>query len=181
MNDIVYHGSPNPYLTKITANISTHQKKCIYATRKLVVALTFMGKGNGDLDTALSSVDGNIVLVERREGVLKSLYDKDGYVYVLDGSTFSSYDYLWKEELISFEPSIDIKEKIYYPNILNALIEEEKKGNITIYRYPNKPSYIPMDNSDLINKYIKYEENGHIGSIERLLSLYPEFKDKIQR
>lgn len=179
MENIVYHGSPNPNLKEISAHKSTHQKKCIYATRKLAVALTFMGKENGDLDTVLSSIDGKIILVERREGVLKSLYNKGGYVYTLDGSTFSSYDYLWKEEVISFEPSINIINKTYYPNILDALEEEEKKGNITIYKYPNRPEYIPLDNSDLIDKYIKYEQEGITGSIDYLLKIYPEFKDKI--
>lgn len=181
MENVVYHGSPDPNLSKIEAHISTHKKNCIYATKKLVVALTFMGKGNGDLDTMLSSIGGNIILVERREGVLKSLYDKEGYIYTLDGSTFSSYDYLWKEEVISFEPSIDIIDKTYYPNILTALEEEEKKGNITIYRYPNRPEYVPLDNSDLIDKYIKFEEKGLVGAIDDLLRIYPEFKDIIDK
>ena len=112
MNSVVYHGSPDN-LEVITSHKSTHQKNCIYATKKLVVALTFMGKGHGDLDTMLSSHDGHIELVERREGVLDTLYNKDGYIYILDGKTFNSYEYLWREEVISFEPSISIKEKIY--------------------------------------------------------------------
>ena len=179
MNSVVYHGSPDN-LDIITPHKSTHGKTCIYATKKLVVALTFMGKGNGDLDTMLSSRDGHIELVERREGVLESLYNKDGYIYILDASTFNSYDYLWREEVISFEPSISIKEKIYYPNILNALYEEEKNGNITIYKYPSRPKDVPLDNSDLIDKYIKFENKGIKGSIDYLLRIYPEFKELVK-
>ncbi len=53
-----------------------------------------MGKSKGDLDTRLSSVNGKPELVERRPGVLEKLYNKEGYLCVLDGTTFNHYDYL---------------------------------------------------------------------------------------
>lgn len=81
MNKIVYHGSPDGTIELLTAHRSTNQKKCIYATDNKVVALLFMGKGNGDLDTRLSSVNGKPELVERRPGVLEKLYNKEGYLY----------------------------------------------------------------------------------------------------
>ena len=69
MNNIVYHGSDNGNLKIIRANISTHQKKCIYASENKVVAMLFMGKGMGDLDT-VKLYDNEIpILVERREGL----------------------------------------------------------------------------------------------------------------
>lgn len=137
----VYHGSKNGNIETITAHTSTHQKKCIYASGSKVVAMLFVGKGKGDLDTMIATIDGKLVLVERRPGILNSIYNKDGYIYELDGSTFSHYDYLWSKEVISFEESIKPLSKTYYKNILEGLIEEEKKGNITIYRYPNRPVY----------------------------------------
>lgn len=134
-----------------------------------------MGKGNGDLDIDISSVDGKVQLVERRAGVLEKLYSKEGYLYELDSSTFNHYEYLWSLEVISFEKEIKPLNKIYYSNILEAIIEEEKKGNITIYRYPNRPESIPLDNSDLIEKYIGFEKRGLTGAIDDLLRIYPEF------
>ncbi len=180
MNKIVYHGSPHGNIELITAHKSTHQKNCIYASSNKVVALLFMGKGNGDLDTRIGSENGKPELVERRPGVLEKLYNKEGYLYELDGTTFNHYDYLWSQEVISFESEIKPLNKIYYPNILDALIEEEKKGNITIYRYPNRPKNMPFDNSDLIKKYISFENQGLTGSISKLLSIYPEFSDRIE-
>ncbi len=136
-----------------------------------------MGKGNGDLDTRISNVNGKPELIERRPGVLKALYDKSGFLYELDGSTFNHYDYLWSLEVISFENEIKPINKIYYPNILDAIIEEEKKGNLILYKYPNRPTDVPFDNSDLIEKYIKFEEKGLTGSVAMLLNVYPEFSE----
>lgn len=180
MDKIVYHGSPDGNIEFLMSRKSTHQKKCIYATDNKVVALLFMGKGNGDLDIRISSVNGKPELVERRTGVLEKLYNKEGYLYELDGTTFDHYDYLWSLEVISFEEKIRPINKIYYPNILDALLEEEKLGNIIIYRYPNRPLSMPLDNSDLIEKYIYFENQGLTESISKLLSIYPEFASRVE-
>ena len=156
------------------------QKDCIYATDNKSVALLYMGRVRGDLDTRLRSIDKKPEVVERRAGVFDDLYNKEGYLYELDGSTFNHYDYLWSLEVISFEKKIKPLKKIYYSNILAALEEEEKKGNLIIYRYPNRPKDMPIDNSDLIEKYIKFERQGLKGSIDRLLEVYPEFKEKVE-
>lgn len=177
---IVYHGSSKGNIELLNAHKSTHQKDCIYATDNKVVALLFMGKGNGDLDTRISSLDGKPELVERRPGILEKLYNKKGYLYELDGSTFNHYDYLWSLEVISFENEIRPINKIYYPNILDAIIEEEKQGNIIIYRYPNRPKDMPLDNSDLIEKYISFENQGLTGAVSDLLSIYPEFSRMVE-
>ena len=175
MNKVVYHGSPNGSVEVLRSHKSTHQKECIYATDNKVVALLFMAKGNGDLDTRLSNVNGKPELVERRSGVLERLYNRDGYLYELDGTTFEHYDYLWSLEVISFEKEIKPLRKIYYPNILDVIMDEEKKKNIIIYRYPDRPHDMPLDNSDLIEKYISFEEQGIKGAVADLLRVYPEF------
>lgn len=181
MENVVYHGSPDGNIELLKANRSTHQKECIYATDKVVVAFLFMSRGNRDLDTRISSVDGKLELVERRERVLDKLYNRAGYLYEVDGSTFSHYDYLWSMEVISFEKEIKPISKTYYPNILDVIIEEEKCGNIKIYRYPNRPKNMPLDNSDLIEKYMDYENEGLSGSIDKLLEIYPEFTSKVEK
>ncbi|MCI8778178.1 MAG: hypothetical protein HFI87_03415 [Bacilli bacterium] len=127
MQGIVYHGSSNGDIEVLEAHKSTHQKSCIYATDNKVVALLFACKGTGDLDTRISNVNGKPELIERRPNVLNTLYNKSSFLYELDGSTFNHYDYLWSLEVISFENVIKPLNKIYYPNILDAIIEEEKK------------------------------------------------------
>ena len=176
---IVYHGSDQGNLETINAHTSTHQKECIYATPDQTVAYLFMGKGKGDLDTMIATINGELTLVERRPGILNKFYNKDGYLYELDGSNFAHYDYLWIKEVISFELSIKPLRKIYIPNILEELNKREKEGKIKIYRYPDRPKNVPLDNSDLIEKYIMFEQQGLTGAINDLLEIYPEFKDKV--
>ena len=57
MKDIVYHGSLNGNIDSVKAHVSTHGKKCIYATENRTVAMLFMGEGKGDLDTVLAVDD----------------------------------------------------------------------------------------------------------------------------
>lgn len=181
MKKTVYHGSLNGNIEKLEARKSTHQKECIYATENRVVALLFMGKGKGDLDTRISNNDGFLELIERRPGVLKSIYDKEGYLYELDGTTFAHYDYLWSQEVISFEKTVEPLRKTHIPNILKAISEEEQGGNLKVYRYPDRPSDVPLDNSDLIDKYIRFERSGLTGAIDDLLDVYPEFKEEVEK
>lgn len=176
MDKVVYHGSTKGNIEILRANVSTHQKECIYATDNKVIAMLFMGRGMRDLDTVKGYDDGLPVLVERRQGVLERLYNKSGYIYELDGTTFNHYDYLWEPEVISFEKAIIPIKKIYYDNVLEALNNESEVGNIKIYKYPSRPNYIPLDNSDLIDEYIEFEQEGINGAIELLLKVYPEFE-----
>ena len=178
MKGIVYHESIEDNLEILTPKMGTHRKKCVYATRNKCVALLFANRGNKDLDTMIGTINRKLIVVERREGVLKELYDHKGYIYMLNDNTFSHYKYLWSKELISFE-EVKINNKIEIPNILKKLESEEVKKHIKIYRYPERPASVPLDNSDLIAKYKIFEEKGFKGSIDKLLSVYPEFKDRI--
>ena len=92
MENIVYRGSPHGNIEEFRINESTHKVKCLYAAEKKAVAMLFMGRGRGDLDTFISTHDGVPYIVERREGVLKNSYDHDGYLYEIDGSTFRHED-----------------------------------------------------------------------------------------
>lgn len=172
----VYHGSPRGDIEELTAHRSTHKKECIYATDNKVVALLFAGKGKGDLDVRISNNDGKPELVERRPGVLKNLYDKEGYLYELDGKTFEHYDYLWSLEVISFEHLIKPLKKTYIPNILDVIRKDAANGNLTLYEYPDRPKDMPLDNSDLIEKYVRFEEQGFEGAVLELIELYPELE-----
>ena len=176
MEKIVYHGSHDGNIEMIKSHVGTHQKQCIYATDNMVIAMLFMNRGMGDLDTIKIYDNGLPILIERREGVLERIYNTSGYIYELDGSSFKHYDYLWEPEVISFESAIKPIKKTYYDNILMTLNEEAKSGNLKIYKYPNRPNYIPLDNSDLIDKYINFELIGIKGAIKSLLAIYPEFE-----
>lgn len=180
MENKVYHGSPNGNIEKLVPHKSTHQKEGIYGTEQKVAAMLYMAKWS-DLDLRVSNVLGKLEVVERRKGVLKELYKKSGYLYKLDGSTFSHYDYLWSLEVVSFASEIIPLNKIYYSNILQAILEEEKKGNIVIYEYPHRPKNMPLDNSDLIDKFVNFEKRGLKGAVDDLLRVYPEFTSRVKK
>lgn len=120
------------------------------------------------------------MLVERRPGVLSNLYNKCGYIYELPGNTFEHYDYLWTPEVISFESEVVPIKVEYHENILESLKKMADNGLLKLYQYPSRPDYIPIDNSDLIDKYIWFENQGLNGSIDSLLKVYPEFKEQVE-
>lgn len=179
MEKVVYHGSPNRNITELNANKSTHNIRCIYATDNKTIAKLFMSRGRGDLDFVIGTNDGIPYIVERRDGVLKEVYNREGYLYEVDGTTFDHYDFLWEPEVISKEETIKTNNCTHYPNVLEELNREAKNGNLIIYGYPNRPKNVPLDNSDLIDRYIRFDNNGNHRAIDSLLSVYPEFKEEV--
>ena len=176
---VVYHGSSYGGLKVIKRNVSTHRKFCVYATDNEVVASLFLGRGNGDLNTIIGIADGEVYIVERREGVFEKIYNNSGYMYELDDKNFSHYDYLWSPEVISFEDENVISER-KIDNVLDRLYEFSDAGKLTMYTYPNRPFDVPFDNSDLIDRYIGFEKKGINGAIEDMLCIYPEFRDEVE-
>lgn len=85
---------------------------------------------------------------------------------------------MWDGEVVSSQ-----KEKIesckFISNVFDKMLEYESIGKMKIYRYPDKPDYIPTDDSDLVDKYINFEKMGHKGSLDMLLMYYPHLKDKV--
>ncbi len=71
-------------------------------------------------------------------------------------------------------------EEILVPNILSEIELMEKQGKIKLFRYPNRPCFIPADNSDLIDKYICFDKQRITGEIDSLLYVYPEFREIVE-
>ena len=74
----------------------------------------------------------------------------------------------------------DTDEKVisseYIENIYDELIKLDKEGLIKLYLYPNRPDYVPIDNSDLIPKVLRWYKKGF--NINNFYNIYPELKDK---
>lgn len=180
MEGKVYHGSSHSGIKKLERRVSTHNKECVYATDNEVIALLFTNHGNGDLDYVIGVDDSGLpYIIERRPGVFEKLYNTCGYIYELDGTNFNHYDYLWRPEMISFEEEEIISER-KIDNILEELQEKAKQGLIRVMRYPERLKDVPLDNSDLIEKYVRYYKNGKTNAINQLLSIYPDFKDRVE-
>ena len=48
-----------------------------------------------------------------------------------------------------------------------------------IYKYPDKPDFIPKDDSDLVEEYVNLELSGFEGAADRLVELFPHLKEKV--
>lgn len=181
--EYVYHGSRTKGLQKIERRSSTHGKSWVYASPNKVVATIFISNGGSDLDYNLGGAgtkESPIVLVERYDGAFDKIFNTSGSLYTLNGENFNSGKTSWSAEVVS-EFDEQVLEEEYINNINEKLDELAHNGELQLYRYPNRPKYIPSDNSDLIEKYIKYEEMGHCGAINDLLKRYPNLREKINK
>ena len=174
--EYVYHGSPIRGLKTIEKRKSTHQKEWVYATRNKAVAAIFMGHGS-DLNYYLAGngVERPLILVERKPGMFKEIFNTSGSLYYLDASHFIPNQTGWSAEVISDSNEEVVKEE-YIDNVYDKLIEYSNNNELQLYLYPNRPENVPLDNSDLIPKIKSWEEAGF--DIHMFFKLYPELKEK---
>lgn len=143
---ILYHGSPDAGITVFTPSISTHGKPYVYATKNMEETILYGAKWNDFMITCCS----DDLIVERYEGAIDTLYkNKKGYIYILDGSTFHLIDNDECADLVSDVP-VDVIDCLVINNLYNVVT---KKYNI--FRYPNRPSFIPADDSDIVAHTMK--------------------------
>lgn len=177
----VYHGSKIQGLKKLNKRSSTHRQEWVYATPSRVAAIIFISNGGNDLVYSLSGKGTNespIVLVERKQGMFDKVFDLPGSLYTLKGDNFQSGKTGWWAEVIS-EYEEEIINEEYIDNVLLKLNELAIQGKLQLYKYPNRPDFIPLDNSDLIPKIINWNKRGFENSIKEFLQLYPELANKL--
>lgn len=176
----VFYGNTNGGIEEVTAVKGLNGNEVIYATDNEIMGLILTDTGFGDLDTVRVVLDGKVVLVERREGVFNKLYNKEGFVYELDGTTFKHDNNLREYEVISSEKTLKPLNVVNHQNVLEELKKLASEGKLELYEYPNRPEEIPADNKDLIDKYIFYFNNGATNAMNDLLDVYPEFTDEVR-
>lgn len=173
----VYHGSSIPNLKIIRANESTHMKKWVYACASRAISTVFLSSLGNDLYYSLSG-DGlnyQVELVERKKGMLKEIFNCSGYIYKLSAANFKGGQTGWSAELVS-DKGEKVLDTIYVENVYNELIKLNDVGLIKLYLYPERPDKIPLDNSDLIPKVVRWKKNGF--DVKKFYELYPELKEK---
>lgn len=174
----VYHGSKIQGLKKIKKNKSTHGKEWIYATLSKAISTIFISDNGSDLYYYLqgNGSDNNpVILVERKKDMFKQIFNVSGSLYTLSSKNFEEGKTGWSAEVVS-ENDEDVLKEEHIKNIFDKLKELNNSGELKLYLYPNRPNYIPLDNSDLIPKVIKWQERGI--NIDKFFILYPELKEK---
>jgi len=83
--------------------------------------------------------------------MFNDIFNISGSIYKLDSKNFKSGMTGWSVELISECDEVVFGEE-YISNALEELVRLDKDKKIKLYLYPNRPDYVPLDNSDLIPK-----------------------------
>lgn len=149
--ELVYHASPLGGLMKIEPRVSTHGESYVYAAKSRALALVFSQKHDDYLFyIGYDNETDELCLTERIPGALEEVFrGKRGFLYALDAAHFVSGKTPWAPELVSesAEPVIGCEE---IDDCLAALLSCEARGELTVYRYPSRPSYVPQDDGDLV-------------------------------
>ncbi len=179
----VYHGSSIAGLSRITPNISTHKSKYVYASEYKLISIIFLARWNDFLLTLkVHKIDDGIKiqLIERYRGAFKDIYEsRDGYIYKLNRSNFSR-NTDWEFELTSLQP-VDVLTTKYYDNIYEELLRHNRKGDIELFFYPNRPESIPIDDSDMYDKAIElYKLSGNAMNFKLCIERFPKFKEELE-
>ncbi|MDR0964462.1 MAG: hypothetical protein LBM60_07595 [Clostridium sp.] len=164
-------------------NISTHGIKYVYATKYRSIALLFLSRWNDflmTLETNIVDDQCQITLTERYQNALKEIYEnKSGVIYTLDSKNFKQMKDMWELEYVSDQDEIPISFEVVN-NILNEINSISRKGEIEIFHYPNRPTTIPKDDSDLVNKCAElYQLSQDKYNAIYCINRFPDLKEKI--
>lgn len=180
----VYHGSKEHGLKRLEPRKSTHGNY-VYATPEKVLALIFSSRCGDDLTYSLGhfSTDRNgpWELVENIPGAFDKMFSNSSSIYSFSDETFKDINTGF-EEVVS-EVGVDVVKEEYCENVYELLLEQEKKGLVKIYRYPDKPETISKDGSNILDKWRFYKnrlnKEFRKEGFDRLVCLYPNLLDKI--
>lgn len=178
----LYHGSSKSGIKKIEPHKSTHGSY-VYATELKELAIIFSGRAGDDLTYSLfrNFKDEPWQLVERVPNGFETMFNNSSSIYTVKDTTFKDIKTGFVEVVSDVGVDVLSEEKI--ENVYQKVEELAEKGIIKIYYYPNKPTCIPQDDSDLIEIEIRQSErkNKEISrrTFERLLLLHPHLLQKV--
>ncbi|NQY43111.1 MAG: hypothetical protein HRT87_07210 [Legionellales bacterium] len=172
---LVFHGSRIRGLKTLIPKQSTHKKQFVYATIEPIVAALFIAS-HSDFDLYISGsgkISDPLVVVERYRNAFKLLRDIKGSLYAMSDKNFE-HKTNWEAELVSFKPE-DIIFEYKIDNLWDFLTLSQKDGKTKLYYYPNHPKDVPVDDQDIIEKSILWDQT------ELLIRMHPHLKERVQR
>ena len=179
INDTVFHGTTKQGLKSLKPFVSSHQKPYVYASCSYAMASLFIAKKHGDFFTRIDIKNGQLYVAERMPNILEEIYkDVSGSIYELNGRQFFHTDGLMSIECVSSK-EVFVKREIIIPNALDLLYELEKKGDLSIYKFDNLPSWIPADKSDLVEKSVQWTLEFGEDTLKVLRKYHPDLVDKV--
>lgn len=174
---MVYHGSQNPNIEILEPKVSSHGKAYVYGSVNKAVALLFLARWN-DYIFRVGYDEDQLYLVENFQGAFQEIFkDVKGYLYEVEPSTFCQKKELWRGEVVSDKP-VKIISKEVIEDISSVL---ESLDELKIYYYPERPSFYPMDDQDLIDRAVmNIRKFGEVQK-ERFLSYHHHLKERLEK
>lgn len=181
---IVYHGSKEHGLKRLEPRKSTHGVY-VYATPEKVLALIFSGKCGDDLTYDIGHFDTEKnepwELVEKVPCAFDKMFSNTSSIYSLNDDTFKDIHTGFCE--VVSDVGVTVQSEEYCENVWSGLVKVEQEGLVKIYRYPNKPSSMKKDGSDILDKWrfykTKMSKEFSKNDFDRLVYLHPELLNKI--
>ena len=156
--EYVYHGSKVHNLKELTPHESTHGNY-VYATPLKEIAIVMSAQyGNDTVYTfGRNNKDKPYDLVERIPGAFDKMFRNSFSLYYLDANDFKDIKTGFNEVVSDIAVNVLKEEK--YDNVYKAILELKEQGLINLYRYPERPDYIPDNDLDIIEKLRRYITN----------------------
>ncbi len=178
---VLYHGSLAQNLKILKPQKSTHGESWVYATYDPAIAASFIATASDFDFTIIINEKGICSFVERYENAFDLYRGVEGSIYQLPAKKFLAYQTTWDAEFVSPEEAPVLKEQII-PDVYEFLKQLEAEGKIHLYYYPDRPSCIPADDSDIVEKAVLWsKENAPNNTKEKFLTLHNHLKDQFEK
>ncbi len=153
--EYVYHGSKIHNIKEIIPHESMHGN-FVYATPDKTISIVMASRCGDDSVYYFGRNDKTkpYDLVERVPGAFDKMFSNDFSLYYLDANDFKNI-HTGFNEVVS-DHSVKVLKEELYENLFDAVINLANEGLINIYRYPDRPEYIPKDDTDIIDKLGHY-------------------------
>ena len=179
----LYRGTKISGLKEMEPRLVNHDEAYVYATTDKIEAIIYSVKGGNLNYTNIYGYDDNKrCLIERKENCLEQIFSTQGRYYLLDDKDFVKHNEIGvgDNEYVS-KKTVKVLEEVEIPNVWEYFKELESIGKLKIYRYPDRPSEYPKDDSDLIECAIcMYIQGFDIEkAFETLEHYHPELKQRI--
>ena len=150
-----YHGSQTHGLKSLKPNPNATHGNYTYATPSKTVATIFCKRcGDDQVYSLFGDGEGHYTMVERIPGAFEYMFDNSASIYQVPAEYFVDKKTGFKEVLSDKE--VPVVKETWIENIRDAIDNLARKGEITLYHYPDRPESIPQDDSDLVIKEQKH-------------------------
>ena len=173
VSEFVYHGSKDQTLKILKSSTSTHGKKWVYATPDLAVAASFLVRA-GDFHFGIGLDDNSVFsITERYKDSFALFKGAKGSIYKLSSDGFLINQTGWNLEVVNPD-NVVVLEELPVIDAFDLLQKLESEGRLKLYYYPERPSWIPANDKDLVVKAVLWNEE------KQLLKLHPHLKELLQ-